>query len=63
MKDINVEVFNTVTRINETKTLVKLPSCDGKCKFNSTRCNSNKKWYDKCQCKCKKYHLCKKIIV
>ena len=36
-------------------------SCDCKCKFNSTTCNSNQKWNnDKCQCKCKKDRTCKK---
>ena len=28
-----------------------------KCKFNSTKCNSNQKWNNKtCQCECKNYH-------
>ena len=35
-KDLNVNVFDTTTRINEVKTLVKHISCDCKCKFNST---------------------------
>ena len=42
-KDINVKVFNMITRINEVKTLVKHISCDCKCKFNSATCNSNQK--------------------
>ena len=37
-KDVNVEVFNTITKINEAKTLVKHISCDCKRKFNSTTC-------------------------
>ena len=32
-KDINVKLFNIVTRINEAKTLVKHISCDCKCKY------------------------------
>ena len=41
---------NLITRINETKTLVKHISCDCKCKFNSTTFNSNQNWNnDACQ--------------
>ena len=32
-----------ITRINEGKTLIKHISCDCKCRFNSTKCNSNQK--------------------
>ena len=36
-------------------------SCDYKCKFNSTTCNSNQKWNNKiCKCECKNYSTCKK---
>ena len=34
-KDINVEVFNTITNKNEAKTMTKQISCDCKCKSNS----------------------------
>ena len=31
-------------------------SCDCKCKFNRTTCNSNQKWKNKtCQCECTNY--------
>ena len=60
-KDIDVKVFNMITRINEDKTLIKHISCGCKCKFNSTTCNSNKKCNnDTCQRDCKKFHTCKK---
>ena len=60
-KDINVKVFNIVTRLYEDNTLVKHISCDCKWKINSRRCNLNQKWnYDKCQCECKNYHTCTK---
>ena len=42
--DVNVKVFDMIIRINEAKTLIKHISCDYKCKFNSTACNSNQKW-------------------
>ena len=36
-------------------------SCDFKCKFNSTTCNSNQKWNNKsCQFECKNYRKNKK---
>ena len=60
-KDVNVKAFNLIKNKNEAKTLVKHISCDFKCKFNSTTCNSNQKWNNEtCQCECKNYHKCKK---
>ena len=43
-KVVNVKVFNIITGVTEVKTLVKHISCDCKCKFNSTTCNSNQRW-------------------
>ena len=60
-KDINVKAINMITNKNEAKTMIKHISCDCKCKFNSTTCNSNKQWNNKtCQCECKSYRTCKK---
>ena len=42
-KDINVKVFNIITRTNEAKVMVKLISCNYKCKFNSAKRNSKQK--------------------
>ena len=62
-EDVNVKVFNMITRINEAKTLIKHISCDCKCKFNSTTFNSNQKRdNDTCQCECKKHRRCKTIL-
>ena len=59
-KDTSVKVFN-ITNKNETKVMAIHILCDGKCKFNSTTCNSNQKWNSKtCQCECKNYCTCKK---
>ena len=53
-----------ITNKFETKSITKHISCDCKCKFNSTTCNSNQKWNNRiCQCECKNYRRCKKIIV
>ena len=60
-KDIHVEAFNMITNKNEAKAMTEHISCDCKCKFNSTICNSNQKWNNKtCQCECKNYCKCKK---
>ena len=60
-KAINVEVFNTIKNKNEAKTMKKHVSCDCKCKFYSTICNSNQKWNKKTyQSQCKNYPKCKK---
>ena len=43
IKDINLNVFNIINRINESKTLTKHISCNCKCNFDGTKCNSNQK--------------------
>ena len=40
-EDVNLNVFNMITRINESKTITKQISCDCKCKFNGRKCISN----------------------
>ena len=63
-QDIIVKAFNMSINKNETKAMTERISCDFKCKFNGTTCNSNQKWNNKtCQCECKNYHQYKKIIV
>ena len=42
-KNRNLKAFNMIKRVNNAKTLVKHISCDCKCKFDSTTCNSNQK--------------------
>ena len=60
-KDINVKAFNMATNKNEGKQMTEHISCDFKCKFNNTICNSNKKWNNKaCQCEWKNYRKCEK---
>ena len=61
IKVVNIKVLNMITKLNEAKTLVKHISCNCKCKFDSTTCNSNQKRNsDKSQCERKKYCTCKK---
>ena len=40
-KDINVIAFNVITNKDEPKAMTECISCDCKCKFSSTTCNSN----------------------
>ena len=40
-KDINVKVYDMIPIKNEAKAMTKHLSCDCKCKFNITTCNSN----------------------
>ena len=46
-KDVDVKVFNMVTKINEAKAMVRHISCDYKCKLDSTTLTSNQKWNNK----------------
>ena len=60
-KDINVKVFNMIKRIYKSKAMAKHISCNCKCKFNRTTCNSNQKWNNEtCHCQCKNYRMCRK---
>ena len=50
-----------ITNKNEAKAMAKYISCDCKCKFSSTICNSDQKCNNRtCQCECKTYRKCKK---
>ena len=40
-KDTIVKAFNVITNKNEAEAMAEHISCDCKCKFNSTVCNSN----------------------
>ena len=54
-EDLNLNTFNMITGINESKLLTKHLSCKCKCKFNGRKCNSNRKWNsNKCRCEGKK---------
>ena len=62
-KDVNLKVFNMITKMNEAKTLVTYVLCNCKRKFDTTTCNWNKKWNNKYPSeykKQKKHRLCKK---
>ena len=55
IQETNLNVFNVITEINESKTLIKHISCKWKCKFDIKKSKLNPKWNsNKCQCECKK---------
>ena len=53
-----------ITGISESKTLTKHISCECKCTFKGTKCDSDQ-WSnnDKCWCECMKRHICEKYYV
>ena len=62
-KDIYAKAFNMITKKDEAAAMAEYISCDCKCKFNSTKCNSKYIWNNKtCQCECKIYHKCAKRL-
>ena len=55
VKNINVKVFNLMSRINETRQIVWHETCKCVCRLTEAICNAKQLWNkDKCQCKCKK---------
>ena len=55
--------LDVITNKKEAKPMTKHISCDCKCKFNNTTCNSNQKWNNKTyQYECKNNHKSKKDV-
>ena len=49
-ENLDLSVFNMITRINESNTLTKCISCECKCRFDARKCNSDQWWNnDKCR--------------
>ena len=54
VKNINVKVFNLISRSNKTRHIERHETCKCKCKLNSSVCNNKQKWNEeKCRCECK----------
>lgn len=53
-ENVILDVFNTVTWKNESKSLIQHISCHCRCQSHGRKCNLNQKWNNKCQFKCKK---------
>ena len=53
-KVLNLHVFNMITGINKSRTLIKHISCKCECKYDGRKCMLHRNWTnDKSQCECK----------
>ena len=51
---MNVKVFDIMSLVNETNSLVQHQSCECKCWLNEKICNSKQKWnHNESRCNCK----------
>ena len=54
VKNLNVKVFNLMSRTIETRHIEWHETCKCKCRLDTTFCNNNKSWNnDKLRCECK----------
>ena len=54
-KDLNVKVFNLMSRTNETRHIKWHETCKCECRLDAIVCNNKQRWNkDKCRCECKK---------
>ena len=54
VKDLNVKVFNLMSRTNETRHIKWHETCKCECRLDASVCNNKKRWNDdKCRCECK----------
>ena len=55
VKNLNVKVFNLMSRTNETRQIKWHKKCKCICRLDQIICNNKQKWNkDKCRCDCKK---------
>ena len=53
-KNMNVKVFNLISRTNETRYIKWHETFKWKCRLNASVCNNKQRWNEeKCRCKCK----------
>ena len=54
IKDLNIKVFNLISRTNETRFTEWHETCKCKCRLDAIVCNNKQRWNkDKCRCECK----------
>ena len=54
VKNINVKVFNLMSRIDETRHIIWHGTCKCICRLSASVCNSRQRWNeDKCRCECR----------
>ena len=54
IKNINIKVFNLMSRTNETRHIKWHETCKCKCRLDASVCNNKQRWNDdKCRCESK----------
>ena len=54
VKNLNIKVFNLMSRTNETRHIEWHETCKCKCRLDASVCNNKQRWNeDKCSCECK----------
>ena len=54
VKDLNVKIFNLMSRTNETKNIKWHETCKCECRLDAIVCNNKQRWNkNKCRCECK----------
>ena len=54
VKNLNVKVFNLMSRTNETRFIKWHEKCKCKCRLDAIVCNNKQRWNkNKCRCECK----------
>ena len=54
VKNMNIKVFNLISRTNETRHVKWHETCKSKCRLDVSVSNSKQRWVkDKCRCECK----------
>ena len=54
IKDLNIKVFNLMSRTNETKNIKWHETCKCECRLDAIVCNDKQRWNNhKCRCECK----------
>ena len=53
VQDINVKVYNLISRSNETRHIKQHKNCNCNCRFGTNLCNNRQRWNeDNCRCEC-----------
>ena len=54
VKNMNIKVFNQISKANETRHVSGYETCKSKCRLNTSVCSDKQRWNnDKCRCECK----------
>ena len=66
-KNMNVKVFNLMSRTNETTHIIWHETCKCKCRLDVSVCNNKQSWNnDKCSCECKELidkGICDRVFI